>query len=220
MLNSRWCLTYSKFPGGTNQSKSGGFSLLEILIAIVITAFVSVSAFGVLNEALKTQQSAETSDQRLAEIQRAMNRVTTDFQQFALRSVRDAYGDSKPALTGEKSADASYVSFTRQGKRNPAKLPRTELERITYRFNGESLIRDQWLVLDIASEDQIVEREILTDVLRFEVEFYKEEQWQESWALDSFDKELLLEVPDAVKIVIELRDHGEIKQIFPLGLSK
>ncbi len=198
-----------------------GFSLIEVLIAVAITAMIAVSAFAIMNQALNTQKSGEVTDQRLAQIQRAMNRISIDFQQVAKRNVRDAYGDFKPAVMGDKSADATFISLTRQGKRNPANLPRTELERITYKLEDKVLIREQWAVLDIATEDQILQRPLLEKVIRFEVEFYSQEQWVEQWPETDMlsDKNQEMPFPKAVKMTLELEDYGELIQIYPLEFS-
>ena len=133
------------------------------------------------------------------------------------------YGDLMPMLMGDKSAEDTYLSLTRQGKRNPANLPRTEMERVTYRLEEDQLIREQWVVLDIVSEDQILKRPILEGVLKFEVEFYSEEQWVDSWPQSDIgnldNSEIRTIKPGAVKITLELDDLGELIQIYPLGIG-
>lgn len=203
--------------------RHGAFTLIEVLIAVAITAFIAVSAFAIMNQAIGTQESAENNDARLAELQRAMNRISMDMQQLAERQVRNQYGDLMPMLMGDKSAEDTYLSFTRQGKRNPANLPRTELERVTYRLEDDQLIREQWVVLDIVSEDQILKRPILDGVLKFEVEFFSDEQWVDSWPQSDIgnldNNEIRTIKPRAVKVTLELDDLGELIQIYPLGIG-
>ncbi len=200
-----------------------GFTLVEILIAVAITATIAVSAFAILNQALTTQQNAENNDERLSKFQRAMNRISMDLQQLALRRVRNAYGDPVPVLIGDKNGEESYLSFTRQGKRNPANLPRTEMERVTYKLSDGKLIREQWVVLDLALEDQVIARELIDDVKRFEVEFYFEDDWLDAWPSSDVagmtNATVYYEVPKAVKITLEFEDLGEIIQIYPLGIE-
>jgi len=204
-------------------NRQTAFTLIEVLIAVAITAFIAVSAFAIMNQAIGTQENAENNDARLAELQRAMNRISMDLQQLAERQVRNQYGDLMPMLMGDKSAEDTYLSFTRQGKRNPANLPRTEMERVTYRLEEDQLIREQWVVLDIVSEDQILKRPILEGVLKFEVEFYSEEQWVDSWPQSDIgnldNNEIRTIKPGAVKITLELDDLGELIQIYPLGIG-
>ncbi|MCO7225198.1 type II secretion system minor pseudopilin GspJ [Pleionea sp. CnH1-48] len=199
-----------------------GFTLLEMLIAVAITAFIAVSAYSVLNSALATQKSAKQSDRRLAELQRAMNRIAIDFQQLVIRTVRDENGDPKAVMIGEKDGDASRISWTRQGKLNPAQLPRTEMERLSYRVSDDALVREQWLALDIASEDQKVERPILSDVKSLVIEYYSDEQWHEDWPIDQDEQVALHQVPEAVKMKIELNDFGLLEQVYiiPSGPKK
>lgn len=200
-----------------------GFSLLEIIVAIAITALISVLAFQQMTTAIDTQESVKESDQQLAQLQRAINRISMDLQQVASRAVRNEYGDKMPAFMGDKNGAESFISFTRQGKRNPANLPRTEMERVTYRLEQDKLLREQWATLDIALEEQILARTVLENVLRFEVEFYKDEQWIDSWpetdAAEQDPQALSNNFPTAVKLTIETRDLGELVQIYPLGID-
>jgi general secretion pathway protein J len=203
------------------KANDQGFTLVEILIAVAITATIAVSAFAILNQALKTQQNADNIDQRLSQFQRAMNRLAMDLQQLALRRVRNAYGDPVPVLVGDKNAEESFLSFTRQGKRNPANLPRSEMERVTYKLNDNRLIREQWVVLDLALDDQVIERELIDGVKRFEVEFFFDDEWLDSWPATDVGgaSAAYYEVPQAVKVTIEFDDLGEIIQIYPLGIE-
>ena len=193
-----------------------GFTLIEIMIAIMITGIIAVGAYSQLEAANKTQKAAVETDRRLAELQRAMNRISIDFQQVALRSVRDENGDSLPALMGEKDGDATFVSWTRQGKINPANLPRSELERITYKVEEKQLLREQWIVLDIVSEEQKYKLPILSDIESFEVSFYSEDQWHESWPINGIDAKDLHHLPRAVKFKLELTDFDVIEQVYIL----
>ncbi|WMS85797.1 type II secretion system minor pseudopilin GspJ [Pleionea litopenaei] len=203
------------------MKQTKGFSLLEVLIAVAVTAFIAASAFSILSQAIKTKENQEANDERLAELQRAMTRISLDIQLLADRAVRNEFGDLLPPLMGDKSAEESFLSLTRQGKRNPANLPRTEMERVTYRLKEGDLIREQWLMLDIASTDQIVERSLITKVAKFEVEFYTEEQWIDSWPqsdLANYNRNDLATLkPKAVKVIIELEDFGLVTQVYPLG---
>ncbi|NVJ49199.1 MAG: type II secretion system minor pseudopilin GspJ [Gammaproteobacteria bacterium] len=203
------------------MKRAFGFSLIEALIAIAVTALVAAIALNSLSNAISIKEGQEIQDERLANFQRAVNRITMDLELLADRAVRNEYGDLQPQIMGDKSADESFLSLTRQGKRNPANLPRTEMERVTYRLKEGDLIREQWLMLDIASTDQIVERVLLADVTKFEVEFYHDEQWIDSWPssdIANYNRNDLATLkPKAVKVTLATDDHGELIQIYPLG---
>ncbi|MEE4245255.1 MAG: type II secretion system minor pseudopilin GspJ [Kangiellaceae bacterium] len=204
---------------------ANGFTLIEVLVAITVTAVIAASSFAILNQAMSTQSGTEQLDQRLSELQRALNRISLDFQQIAPRRVRNEYEEIMPALMGDKNLDETFVALTRQGKRNPANLPRSELERVIYRVENNKLIREQWAVLDIASDDQIIKREILSKVSRFEVEFLRGEEWFDSWPQQSGDnqfseqansQQVFEDFAEAVKLTLETDDYGEFSQIYLL----
>jgi general secretion pathway protein J len=59
-----------------------GFTLVEVLIALVLFALIGVAGFTLLDSVLRTQGSTETRLARMAEIQRAMLVVTSDLDQL------------------------------------------------------------------------------------------------------------------------------------------
>jgi len=79
-----------------------GFTLLEVIIVVLIFAIMSAMAYGGLNSVLKTRVAVEASMQRTADLQRAYMRMRSDFQNLAMRPIRDNFGDTQPALLGSK----------------------------------------------------------------------------------------------------------------------
>lgn len=64
-----------------------GFTLVEVLIALVLFSLIGVAGFTLLNAVVGVQSRTEHRLDRLAELQRAMHVMVLDFQQVAGSSV-------------------------------------------------------------------------------------------------------------------------------------
>ena len=65
-----------------------GFSLVEVLVALVLFALIGMAGFSMLDQVLRTQRLTEGRLERLAEMQRMMHLVTLDFTQARGQSLR------------------------------------------------------------------------------------------------------------------------------------
>ncbi|MDB2512038.1 type II secretion system minor pseudopilin GspJ [Luminiphilus sp.] len=87
-----------------------GFTLIEVLIAMAITAFVSVLSYQALSTALTGIESVRAESERLHEINRAFNVLSRDIRQMTNRPVRDEFGQLASAVLGG-AAGARSASF-------------------------------------------------------------------------------------------------------------
>ena len=117
-----------------------GFTLVEVLIALGITAFVSVIAYTSLSAVLSGAERLRENTDRSYEINRAFMILSRDLRQFVDRPVRDEFGEREPGLTGGLLARFP-LSFTRTGWHNPNGYPRSNLQRVNYRLEDDALWR-------------------------------------------------------------------------------
>lgn len=212
------------------MSRSRGFTLVEVLIALAITAFVSTIAYNSLSTVLlgaeRTQQSAERSYQ----VNRAWMILTRDIEQFVTRPVGDEFGELEPALQGGPAARFP-LSFTRAGWHNPVGQPRSHLQRVNYRVEEETLWRDSYPVLDRAGDTAVQEVKLLEGVEGMELAFLGSLQnvqdggrsttvetrdWADSWIGDPSAPGQTLEPPLALEIRLQLLDWGEMRRLYVL----
>src|SRR3990167_3324124 len=102
-----------------------GFTLIEILVAVLIFAMIGVAAFSTLRAAQDAQTTLRERGERFLKLQRAVTTFSRDYQQLAFRRVRDSYGDRLPLVQGVSDDTDTWIAFTRSGWRNPAQLPRS-----------------------------------------------------------------------------------------------
>jgi general secretion pathway protein J len=148
------------------RTPQSGFTLLEMMVALAIFAVIGVMAHQLLFQMIQSHAHAEERGLRLADVQRAMQIIQRDVMQIVDRPVRDELGDGTPGLS---VGSEQMLELTRQGWRNPLQLPRSDLQRVAYRFDGDTLYRYYWPVLDRAEISEPIRQALLTDVRAAEV---------------------------------------------------
>ncbi|HJS22215.1 MAG TPA: type II secretion system minor pseudopilin GspJ [Steroidobacteraceae bacterium] len=198
----------------------GGFTLVELLVALAIFAILSVLAYGGYNNSVKQNEIARSSMKRLESLQTTVRLLTQDFEQLSPRPVRDVLGDGRlPALTADKR-DQTLFSLTRAGWTNPAGLPRPTLQRVSYLLDPDGkLIRQYVTVLDATLANEPVKRELIDRVTSVAVRYLdSQKQWQDQWPpLNAPPVTLARARPVAVEIKLVLEDFGEITRIVEVG---
>ena len=165
-------------PAGRHRvrgSSQKGFTLIEILVALFIFSVVGMISAQLLGRTLDAYEVLEDRGDRLSQIHRAMFVVQRDMLQYQDRAVRTASGDSFPALM---IGDEGSLEMTRGGWRNPLQRPRSNLQRVAYRLQGENLVRAYWPVLDRLGGEEPLAQTILEEVDDLEF-FVIDEQGEE-----------------------------------------
>jgi len=153
-------------------TKKKAFTLFEMLVALFIFAVLSATSYRIVSDVLTNQVYLNERGDRFSEINRAVDFIRRDIMQLTARTIRDEYGDPQPPLKIEDnfgSKDDPLLELTHGGYRNPLGLPRSNLRRVGYFVEDESLKRNVWFVLDRAQDSEPVVQTLLTDVE--EVEF-------------------------------------------------
>lgn len=207
-----------------------GFTLVEVLIALGITAFVSVIAYTSLSAVLSGAERLRENTDRSYEINRAFMILSRDLRQFVDRSIRDEFGEREPGLTGGLLARFP-LSFTRTGWHNPNGYPRSNLQRVNYRLEDDALWRDSYTVLDRAASTEPTSVLLLEGVEEMQLRFLAgldqlqvssrglnidTSDWAENWVADTSAPGASLAPPTAVEILLQLDDWEEIRRLYAL----
>jgi len=122
-------------------------------------------------------------------------------------------GSGFGTVTAIAGTTAPAVTFTRGGWTNPAGLPRSELQRVSYVIENGALIRQYVVELDATPNDPMVRRLLVDHVKNFSIRYMDAgHQWRPDWppnALGGGTQGFVLRArPVAVEISLELEDWG------------
>ncbi len=201
-----------------------GFTLLELLVAIVIFAIMAVMAYGGLNNVINNSKAATRSLNRLQQLQHAVAVLNRDFGQIRNRSIRDAFGVRRAYLLTGNNID-NLVEFSRGGRLNPANLKRSSLERVAYRFQNNKLIRLQWPFMDRAPGTKPRQSILLDKVKTVTLRFYdRHHQWHNQWPplnssrTSNTGSKQNLPTLIAIEINFTLDDWGKIRRLYAVQI--
>ena len=155
-----------------NWTRSGGFTLIEIMVAVAIFAVMSMLAWGALGQTLTNAEMLTDRMHRLQAIQRTMRYLSSDLMQSSPRPVRDELGDALLPAVFSSLSGSFALELTHGGWGNPAGLPRSTLQRAAYRIEEDELIRYYWTVLDRTYANEPVATVVLDNVESLLFRFY------------------------------------------------
>ena len=196
--------------------RSGGFTLLELLVAMFIAAVIFAMGYGAINQAVKSRVELQEQQAKLLELQTGMRVIEQDLVQVAPRPIRQPVGsDSYPALMSNTTTQP-LLALTRAGWTNPSGLQRPELQRVAYYFENGTLRREYWTVLDPTQASKAVRRDVLTHLKSVALRFYSQGQtWGTQWPLSTRPDDSPSR-PIAVEITLDTEDWGKIVRVFEL----
>ena len=193
-----------------------GFTLLELLIAMAVFAVLSVLAYSGLWSVLSSKTATEQQMEQLQKLQWAMMTMGRDFGQLVDRPVRDELGGTLPAIQSGQGKE-QLLEFTRAGRVNPANLPRSHLQRVSYRLQDGQLERLYWHHLDRPHETIPVALPLLDNVNSIEIRYFDNQgQTHESWPPINVQLGAAANLPRlaAIEMVFDLENWGEITRLF------
>ncbi len=189
-----------------------GFTLIEVLVAIAIFASLSIGAYQVVNQVQRSNELSELRSQRIAEIQRALVFMDSDFRQMALRTSRSNGEEPSQQLIMWQDylldSDTKGVMFTRTGWHNPdQQFPRGEVTKVGYRISDSVLERVWWRYPDTPAGQEALVSPLITGVEDFSISFFTDGSWVDEWQTN-------FTLPQAVRVTLDLEDYQTIERIF------
>lgn len=207
--------------------RARGFTLIEVMIAIFVSAVMFAIGYAAINQALRDRDAINTSQARVTEIQRGMRVVAQDFAQIIARAARDTSGTGQlmPAVMAD-ARDNTLLTFTRGGWSNPAGLQRPAEQRVRYRFLDGALVREHWQAVDPALNIEPRQRILITRVTAVEIRFLDpvSRNWRTDWPVNSASgtinpaqEDLILRTrPLAIEFTLVLEDWGRVQRLFEI----
>jgi general secretion pathway protein J len=196
------------------KPRQQGFTLLEIMVAVVILAIMGLMSYRAVRDARVQADMAAVHMDRLREVQRAMQLLVSDFRTLAPRPVRELVGDGYRAALLRDPNSTSLFELTHAGWPNGAGMPRGTLQRVSYRLEGRKLVRENWTVTDPTLADEPQKRELLDGVERVAIRYLGQgREWDTQWPPLGTGDRAWRARPLAVEITIVLDGWGELRRL-------
>src|SRR5689334_11730871 len=203
-------------------TRQRGFTLIELMVAVFITAVLFAIGYGAVNQAVKNREAIEQQQERLIAIQTTMRTIAQDVNQLAMRPIRDPSGNNwLPVILATGSNSQRIVELTRGGWANPAGVQRPALQRVVYLFEANTLRREYWPVLDPLLSTEPIKKDLCTGVKSVTFRYMDvSRNWRDTWppttAVSTVpggaNPNLRLR-PVAIEVTMELNDWGKIVRV-------
>ncbi len=213
--------------------RQSGFTLVELLLALAISALVAALAYAGIQSAIGVSSGMQDEVRRLSEVQRALNIIEEDLAQVVPRAIVNGYGSDEAAFRAGVYEDV-LLEFTRGGLGNPQDLMRSELQRVRYVLADGRLWRQWWTVLDRVEESRAPESALLLEnVEALQLAFLPPAAvgapatdlyalmttaalWENAWNSARLAPDTVAPLPLAVDLHLTLADFGEVRRVVEL----
>ncbi|HMY39498.1 MAG TPA: type II secretion system minor pseudopilin GspJ, partial [Marinagarivorans sp.] len=196
-----------------------GFTLIEVLIAIVIMAIIATLTGQALHTATTSSDATNDAVKRLNSVDRTWTLLEADLRNTLPRAIVPSMGEPIPPLIANRSSDY-WLRVFRGGVVNPLHAPRSELVRIGYRLTDNVLWRDTWVNIASLDERDALKQKLMTDVKDIVIRVLSNSAtslaagpWLQDWPASGVQANQL---PRALEVTIQTEDYGEMKRLFPL----
>jgi general secretion pathway protein J len=199
-----------------------GFTLVEVLVAILIFAIISAIAFSGINSVLNARTRIVEDNRKWREVAMAFAMIERDLAAAADRRARSSDDLPLPAFSGnapELARDPIALAFSRMGDEGvPAR-------RVAYRLNGSTLELLAYPAIDAAPRDEPVAYPLLTGVQAINTRFLDATgNWQIRWPLINnapaatvgSPAKKVPPLPRAVSLAVTLVSGEELNRVFAL----
>lgn len=212
-----------KMSGETSHSERsnlyGGFTLLEMVVAIGIFAIIAVISYSSLVQFIDTRETIESRHEELAALQMTMTLIGRDARFMINRPVRDSYGDEEAMLLSGESLALAESEFFRLTTSHPD--PRIGLasrsQRVGWRLQDGDLQRVRWDVLDRDEDSKEYIRTVLTGVSIAEVRYYTFSEDGELETTDEWD--IASSLPAGIEFLLTMDSGKEYRRVFAVAGS-
>jgi general secretion pathway protein J len=190
-----------------------GFTLVEMLIALVIFGMITAAGVTLLTLTVRTQETSDRVLDQVSTLRRTGALLNADLAQAAPRIHRNGSGEPVAAFLGGNGNEALLMAFVRRGWEDENAF-RSSLQRVEYRIRDGRL--ERWRYDAVDGEGHAVAMPLLTGVRRVQLRYRdRDGSWRDRW--DPTDAARL---PVAVEMVSDSEGQGQVRQLFLVGSGR
>ncbi len=195
-------------------ARGHGFTLVEVLIAVSITAVVGAMAVGAFQRASAARQAVEEQDERVAGARAALGRMARELQSAFLSEHFDRlrYRDRPTLFKGRGGSGRDSLLFAtmahtravRDAKESDQSVVEYYVDADPDAPGANALFRREKIRIDDEPDRGGTKAALLRNVVGFEVTYWdwQKQEWAKDWSTAPGDRLLL---PTRVRIKLTLR---------------
>lgn len=196
-------------PGGFLKGMAGGFTLLELLVAFVVTGIIVTTVYIGLSSSLDLLEKGSAVQHRDRQIRIMYSILVRETSASVPPSSlsRETFLAQDNEVDGHPADTLTFFSYSHVRTINEAS--ESDLSRLSYYLDNGSLIHQEWRN-PFSSSPQNVERYVLANNLTgFDLQFFNGVQWVDGWATSQTGN-----LPQAVlvELTVENADQ-ELEQV-------
>lgn len=188
------------------RSAERGFTLVEVMIALMIFGMIAAAGVAILSFSIRAQGATDAKLDQTSGIARLNAALAADLAQAQDRPARDERGVLRPAF----AADATSMTLVRGGWSNFDGAARASVQKAQWRLERGAIVRQGWPMLDGApplDPAAIVDR-VRSLAFRYRVAGAWTDRWQGADGVA---------LPQAVELTLVRDDGVRVRQLFYVG---
>jgi general secretion pathway protein J len=204
----------------TRQSR--GFTLIEVLVALIIFAVMATMAYRGLTAVLDTRTRLDEEASKWRAVSLLFTRMERDFAVVTTRQIRDSSGNMAAAFKATQTVTNDFdgqLVFTRMGSADTGGTLGAP-QRVGYRLRNGNVEYMTWPVLDQGTRTLPVPSVILPNVAELGFRYLDGNgQWLTNWPNSNNPQggNLLGTPPWAVEVTLRLRSGERMSRLFTLS---
>lgn len=191
--------------------KNKGFTLIEIIVAVVIFAIIATVSYRIISSLVKTKQIVDETQNKWGSLSLINSNLEMSVHRLIPLVVRDSNGAILPSLYGKDKLSSTYdaqLEMTLSGTIGDEVLGVKPPKRLGYRFFHGSLYLVTWPVLNRALTTTPEIDLLLDNVSVFDIDYlYQDGKWYPTWPPENGDASAL---PVAIKLNLVLNSGESI----------
>lgn len=193
-----------------------GFTLVELLVALLVFSLLAMAGYRGLNTILQTRAHLDRETRKYQALSRFFARLDGEVAQAINRPVRLPDGTEQAAWIGfppeAGGLEDARLMFTRAGGTN-AEGVLVPPQRVGYRLHKNAVELLRWRVLDRAPNNQPLVDVMLDGVREFNLRYLSSElTWEKQWPLSVVNVPL----PKGMEVEVVLMSDERVVRFFAL----